>query len=304
MTGRLQILLPTHNGERFLPELLDSLSSQTYPEVLVSIRDDCSTDGTYSLLSAWAADRTNVSLSAGENLGAIKSFFYLLQNAGSDCKYFAFCDQDDVWLPDKVERAVAALGRYGCDEAAMYCSRFEYVDEGLKHLGYSKIPKRPGFANALVENIAPGCTVVLNRRARDILCERLPHNVPPHDWWCYLTLSALGKVIYDERPTIKYRQHAKNHTGGTPSPWELIRRRRARFLQQQEGTRLLSDQALEFKRCFGDLLSEQDGNILERFLSVRGSFGERVSYNAVMDVRRQTWSDTMILRALILMGRA
>jgi hypothetical protein len=118
-----------------------------------------------------------------------------------------------------------------------------------------------------------------------------------------LVISALGKIFYDERPGIKYRQHANNVTGAATTQWELFRRRFVRFLQHKRGDRLLSGQAVEFQQSFGDLLNTRDKKTLERFLSVRGSFGRRVSYNAVMDVWRQTWPDTMILRALILMGR-
>lgn len=301
--GRVNILLPTYNGERFLPELLSSISAQIYAKIRLSIRDDGSSDGSYAILSGWAVGRSDVYLSGGKNLGAMASFFHLLESSG-DSDYFAFADQDDVWLPEKVERAVAALREYGPDESVMYCSRIEYVDENLQHLGYSRIPKSPSFANALVENVATGCTMVLNRKARDLVCERLPQNAPPHDWWCYLVVSAFGRVIYDPRPSIKYRQHANNLTGGTASSWELFGRRRARFAKQRKGVRLLSDLAVEFNRCFGDRLKAQDKKTLERFLSVRGSFWERVSYNAAMDVWRQSWVDTLLLRALILMGRA
>lgn len=304
MSGRVNILLPTYNGMAYLPALLKSLLSQSYPGILLSVRDDCSADGTLAHLSGWAAGQTNVSLAHGEKLGAMASFFHLLQAAERGADFFAFCDQDDVWLPEKVERAVAALREYGPDESVMYCSRIEYVDENLQHLGYSRIPKSPSFANALVENVATGCTMVLNRKARDLVCERLPRNAPPHDWWCYLVVSAFGRVIYDPRPSIKYRQHANNLTGGTASSWELFGRRRARFAKQRKGVRLLSDLAVEFNRCFGDRLNARDKKTLERFLSVRGSFWERVSYNAAMDVWRQSWVDTLLLRALILMGRA
>ncbi len=304
MYGTVEVLLPTYNGAKFLLAMLKSISAQSYPNVLLTVRDDGSSDETHKLLLQYADCHPNMRVMQGERLGAMGSFFYLLQHAASDTEYFAFCDQDDVWLPDKVERAVAAIREHRADVPVLYCSRIECVDEELRHLGYLKVPRRIGFANALVENIAAGCTMVLNRRARNLICERLPLNAPFHDWWCYLAISALGEVIYDPRPAIKYRQHANNHTGATASAWELFRLRRARFLQHQEGARLMSDQAVEFKRCFGGLLSARDKEILDRFLSVRGSITERISYSAAMDVWRQSRLDTALLRALILMGRA
>jgi len=145
---------------------------------------------------------------------------------------------------------------------------------------------------------------VLNRSARELVCEKLPEKALIHDWWCYLVVSAFGRVIYDERTSIRYRQHANNVTGGTPSPLELFGRRFRRFLSHEKGRPLVSDQAAEFKRCFGDRLSVHDRETLERFLCVRGGLKERIFYNAAMDVWRQSWVDTMILRAMILVGRA
>jgi glycosyltransferase involved in cell wall biosynthesis len=304
MQDRVNVLVTTYNGAQFLREQLESIEVQTWPEICVTIRDDGSTDETTELLEAWAAGRSHVTVLGGSRLGVTKNFLTLLAHPDEESDYFAFADQDDVWLPDKVERAVSALRLCRADEPTMYCTRLEYADERLRHLGYTSVPKRLGFANALVENIATGCTMVMNRCARELVCEKLPDRALIHDWWCYLVVSAFGKVIYDERPSIRYRQHENNLTGGTPSRMELFMRRSLRFLRYEKGRPLVSDQAAEFNRCFGDRLGEQDREILERFLSIRGGLKERISYNAAMDVWRQSWVDTMILRAMILMGRA
>src|SRR5437868_8067638 len=100
MSCIVNILLPTHNGAKFLSGMLESISAQSYRDIILTIRDDGSTDETYSLLSAWAAGRPSVCVSSGKNLGAMRSFFHLLQSA-RDSDYFAFADQDDVWLPEK-----------------------------------------------------------------------------------------------------------------------------------------------------------------------------------------------------------
>jgi len=251
----------------------------------------------------WAESCPNVHRLQGPRLGAANSFFTLLDGCGDECDYFAFADQDDVWLPDKIERAVFSLGRHGTEEPMMYCSRAEYVDESLGHIGYSRIPKRVDFTNALVENIAIGCTVVLNRSARNLLRRRVPQKALMHDWWCYLVVSALGTVVFDERPGIKYRQHAGNAVGGTSSRVELLRQGITRFVRSSPSARLLSGQAMEFRRCFGDSLTQQKRRILDRFLTVRGNLWARLYYNATMDVWRQSWIDTATLRTMILMGR-
>lgn len=301
MNPKVNILLATYNGARFLCDQLRSIQLQTVPVARLTVRDDGSTDETTAVLEQWASGNPTVTLLRGQRLGVTGNFLTLLGSRDEDSDFFAFCDQDDVWLPDKLESALLALREYPVRVPVLYCSRVEYVDEGLRHQGYSKIPKRIGFANALVENIATGCTVVMNRCSRSLICERPPTNALLHDWWCYLVVSALGKVIYDERPSIKYRQHAGNQVGATASPAELFKRRLKRFYRRK--ARLLSDQAVEFRRCFGDLLTPQDKKTLDNFLSVREGIMKRVCYSGRMDVFRQSPMDTMILRALVLMGR-
>jgi glycosyltransferase involved in cell wall biosynthesis len=303
MQALVNILLTTYNGSKFLREQLESFDAQTLQPERVTIRDDGSTDDTNSLVETWAAARPGVTLLRGERLGVTNNFFALLAHRDDESEYFAFSDQDDVWLPNKIERAVAALGKFPADIPAMYCTRVEYVDENLQHLGYSRIPKGTGFGNALVENIATGCTMMLNRSARELVCTRIPEKAIIHDWWCYMAVSAFGQVIYDERPSIRYRQHANNLTGGTPSIIELFRRRFVRFLKQRKGALLVSDQAADFERCFGERLPAEHRRTLKRFLLVREGLKERISYSAGMDVWRQSSLDTAILRALIVMGR-
>lgn len=302
MKYRVNVLLATYNGARYLREQLESIEKQTLPIACITVRDDGSTDGSDVLVHEWAESRPSVRQVQGPRLGAANSFFTLLDSCGDECDYFAFADQDDVWLPDKIERAVSSLGRHSTEEPAMYCSRVEYVDESLGHIGYSQIPKKVDFANALVENIARGCTVVLNHSARSLLSRRIPQETIMHDWWCYLVVSALGNVVFDEWPSVKYRQHGCNVVGGTSSRIELFRRGITRFVGSSPRV-LLSDQAIEFHRCFGDSLTQQKRRILDRFLTVRGNLWARLYYNVTMDVRRQSWIDTATLRTMILMGR-
>lgn len=304
MVGRVQILLPTYNGRRYLAELLSSLLTQTHPQCLVTIRDDDSTDNSYELLSDWARGKSNVRLSRGDRLGPASSFFTLLHGADPDCEYFAFCDQDDVWLPEKIDNAVSMMKTADKTRPLLYCSRIAYVDSSLRRLGYSPLPKRICFSNALVENVATGCTIVINQAARELLADgnRIPSYVVMYDAWCYLAISALGDVIFDPRPTVLYRQHQSNALGGTPSRSRLWCRRMRRLLRRPASLGYLA-QAREFQRCFGPLLCPGDTRILENFLACGSDFGARAAYALRMEVRRQTWSDNAVLRGLIVAGR-
>lgn len=298
------MLLSTYNGERFLPQLLESLERQSHPAARITIRDDGSTDGTFQLVAEFAARRSDVRLIRGRRLGITQSFLALLQTADRSCDYFAFCDQDDVWEPKKLQDAVETLQRHNPGKALLYCSAVEYVDSELRHLGYSTPPREVSFANALVENVATGCTIVLNRSAQDIVTAKLPCNPLAHDWWCYLVVSSFGKILYEPRPNIKYRQHQGNAIGVALKPWKQFKRRLKRFRETGSEGFKFTEQARMFYEHFDTSLSPQHRSTLKCLLEVQESFWSRISYAARMGVVRQSKLDTAILRLLIALGRA
>lgn len=213
----VQVLLATYNGARFLPEQLASLEAQQEAAWQLWWRDDGSTDGSVALLEAFAA-RTGRAAPAGTppgRAGAMGSFMHLLA-AAPPGGHYAFCDQDDVWLPAKLRRAQAALAELGEDRPALYCGRQRLVDTALRPTGLSPLPGRPlGFRNALVQNVVTGCTLVLNDAARRLVLAAPP---PPagsmHDWWCYLLVSGAGGAMrFDPEPGLLYRQHGGNAVG-------------------------------------------------------------------------------------------
>lgn len=299
----MNVLLSTFNGEKFLPQLLESLERQSHPATRITIRDDGSTDGTIQLVTEFAARRSDVALISGRRLGVTQSFLALLQAADGGCNYFAFCDQDDVWEPKKLQNAVEMLERYSPSEALLYCSAVEYVDSELRHLGYSRPPREIGFANALVENVPTGCTIVLNRSARQIVTAKLPCNPLAHDWWCYLVVSAFGRVCYEHRPSIKYRQHQHNAVGVALKPWEQFRRRLKRFRESGPEGLKFTEQARMFYEHFNTSLGPQHRQTLRCFLKVREGVWSRIVYAARMGVTRQSKLDKAILRLLIALGR-
>lgn len=213
------ILLSTYQGEAYLPAQLASLAAQTCADWHLFWRDDGSSDGS----AAWMARQARATR-IGDNLhrGAAQSYWRLLGALDEGPQAVAFCDQDDVWKPEKLAWAVQALEQVPAGMPALYCARQQWVNAQMRPLGLSPLPQRPvGFANALVQNIATGCTIVLNRSAHRLLRQAPP---PPdgllHDWWALLLVSgAGGRVIYDPRPALLYRQHRGNLVGARRGWW-------------------------------------------------------------------------------------
>jgi len=206
---RVNILLSTFNGEAYLEELLVSLNKQTYKNIRVIVRDDGSTDSTPNILRNFAK-KNNFQVIYGKNIGVIKSFYTLVKELDSKDELYAFCDQDDIWLPNKVERAVTILSKEKA--GTLYCSNLEYVDENLKHIKFTQLPTNLSFNNAITENIAIGCTIMFDEQLKKKFLEADPRDMLMHDWWMYLLASTFGSIRYDEYCGILYRQHSLSVT--------------------------------------------------------------------------------------------
>ncbi len=301
---RVTVILSTYNGGAFLQPLLDSLYRQTHASTTILVRDDGSTDSTPAILERERlASRIKI-LSGNTKLGAAGSFAELLRaSARTTTDFVAFCDQDDIWLPNKIARAVAAIAETGNDVAAAYCSRLEIVDVTLAHVGFTNIPERIGFGNALVENICVGCTLVLNRTAIDLVCRNFPANVMTHDWWCYLVISCFGRIVYDADAHIRYRQHGGNVFGVAGGRWDRLRRALRRFAPAGDGQRWQSDQAAAFLAAFGDNVPHEKLPILRRFVDAKTSWHVRLGLAISNAIWRQRRLDDLVWRALILLNR-
>ena len=212
------ILMCTFNGEQFLQEQLESIASQTHKNWVLWISDDGSSDQTWSILHsvqrAWGSER--IILSQGPRQGFARNFLSLACRSDIEAEYFAFSDQDDIWLPDKLSRALSMLEGQPDNQALLYGSRTRMVDANGEDLGISKLqPKTLTFSNALVQNVAGGNTMMFNRVLIETIRFAGPQvNIVSHDWWLYLVTTAThGKMIFDQTPYILYRQHKGNVVG-------------------------------------------------------------------------------------------
>ncbi len=303
--ARVAILLATYMGERFLPAQLDSLVAQTEQDWVLYWRDDGSNDRTVSLLEAFGAGpgrgRTVRVTSPAERLGPNGSFLALLRVAAArDGTAVAFADQDDVWLPDKLTRGMSALG--DDDTPTLYCSRQILVDAELRPLGESApLPPPPGFPAALTQNIATGCTMLLNRSAARLVAESRPPSATLHDWWSYLVVSAHGgRLITDPQPTVKYRQHGSNMVGAPRSPplraLAALKRGPDMFMN------VLRAHVAALRAQPGLMTDEARRAVEVMHTGLYGTWRDRLAALRLMGLRRQTWHETMLFRWWFLVG--
>lgn len=295
----VQVLMSAYNGEKYLREQLDSILGQDYKRIEVLIRDDGSTDETLSILKEYGEQYENVAYYAGENIGVQNSFFDLMKHADKEADYYAFSDQDDVWLPEKIKRAVELLESEDEKIPLLYAGKTSPVDEQLNVIPM-KIRHhdiKPSFGNALVENVCTGCTEVFNRELLELVIKKLPGFTVMHDWWLYLTAAAFGKVIYDKKECILYRQHAKNQVG-MQCTWydELIKR--TKNLRKHSGA--LREQAIQFREVYGIGYKES------RLTDWVADYKRKLSYRFILvsssAVYRQRKIDDVIFRGLFLFG--
>jgi len=263
-TMSLTVVLATHNGVRWLPDLLESLARQTLVPVRLSILDDASTDGTWELVrdAAMPGGQTVVGRQES-NVGAVRTFERLLSMVGTE--YFALCDQDDVWLPDKLEKSVSLLESSGAD---LVYTDLRVVDEGLRELALSlwrlsNILPVTGRAVVplILKNSVTGCTVV-GRTSMLRKALPFPPGIPMHDWWLGLVAACGNGVAPLPEATVLYRQHGGNEVGAARFGYRGLRSRLDRegtmlgtYLQDRLDARLalidgLQEHGLMSGRCF------------------------------------------------------
>lgn len=261
---KVQVLLSSYNGEKFISEQIDSILEQKDVEVKILIRDDGSSDSTLDIIAKYHND--NIEVIKANNVGATKSFFELIRLAG-DADYYAFSDQDDVWLDYKLSAAVNKLKDHD-NIPAVYCSNTLLVDSNLNLIKKENKKPKISLESALIKNYATGCTVVFNKELMKFLKMNTNVDVPYHDWWVNLVALSIGGVsIFDDNAYIKYRQHGNNVVGGSGSFWLKWKSRLKRFFGVPFGRDVTASIILEIykgiesnKRAILNLLANYRNN--------------------------------------------
>lgn len=242
----ISILMAAYNGEKYIREQIDSILAQTEQNWILYIRDDGSTDGTPEIIHEYAMKYPGMIIPVHDTLGGlgcIRNFMAALKYAQSD--YYMFCDQDDIWLPDKAEKTLKAMkaaeqsaetektgynaevnfaGKAAgtqnirCSLPVCVHTDLEVVDENGQQIHPSFVEKLDldvrgaNFASLIYSNVLTGCTMMINQAMKELLSE-MPDSCMMHDQWIGLLAEGCGKRVYLPEATIRYRQHGDNVMG-------------------------------------------------------------------------------------------
>ena len=267
---KVAVILGFYNGNKYIEEQINSILDQTFKNIDIFIFDDQSKEKIE--LKKIKINNNNIIkiIKRKKNVGYAKNFLLGLKEAGSKYDFYAFSDQDDIWEKDKIIRGINALNIKDFKFPKLYCSRTTYYNSDCSiEIGSSKIhSKKPTFANAILQNIAGGNTILMNKLARSLLIKTVnSERFISHDWWCYQIISgAGGEVIFDKNKTLKYRQHGHNLIGKNNGFQDI----KSRILEFALGkVKKWSDVNLNNLINYKYLLSKANIEVLENFLKAR-----------------------------------
>ncbi|MBD5854217.1 glycosyltransferase family 2 protein [Lactococcus lactis] len=206
--------MSTYNGEKFVAEQIESIQKQTFRNWNLIIRDDGSKDKTLEIIDEFISKDKRIKLIKSKNIGVINSFYELIKSDQAD--FYFFSDQDDYWLPEKLDIMLSEAKKYDNNTPKMYYSDLKVVDKNLKVINNSMIKSQSGHPNTelvqeLTENTVTGGASMINH----VLASqwKTTNDIIMHDWYLALLASGIGELIYIDKATYLYRQHDSNVLG-------------------------------------------------------------------------------------------
>lgn len=306
MDKKVIILMSTYNGSKYIKEQLDSILNQTYKNIEIIIRDDGSKDDTVKILEEYKNKCKQIKYYQGKNIGPARSFIELIKNVPEN-NYFAFSDQDDVWLKNKIERAVEKIEKIEKEKNVpiLYFSNTQLVDANLNKIKNIKkiVKKKINLGNALIENIATGCTMVFNNE----LCKLLKNidlkeiiNGYLHDSLAYRIAFCTGRVIYDDESYILYRQHENNVIGNSSSIKDKLTKRKKNI---KRSINLRSNMAKFILKKFNNYIDEEKKYIIKEVALYKSNTLKKMNLLFDMKIKRMNIIDDILYRIGILMEK-
>lgn len=299
MDKKVAILISTYNGEKYLREQLDSILNQTYKNIEIVIRDDGSQDSTIEIIKEYQKKYSNIVLKEGTNVGFIKSFFQLLRITNAD--YYAYCDQDDIWIENKIELAVNLLNQADNSKPNMAFGNSDYYDENMNLISVGEKGKSFSFQNSLYECVSQGMTMTINELAKQIIIDNMPEKCLFHDWWTYMICSGMGEILYSDETVVKYRRFAKNATAEGQSTLKVFLWRIEKLISDS-GMKDIRIQQLEYKKMFYSKLDNKNQKILDIFVQEKYNFLKALRKTFYPQKLRRKLTDDLMVRILFLFG--
>lgn len=302
MMRHVQVIMSSYNGEKHIVRQLDSIMSQVNVEVSVLIRDDGSHDNTVEILRQYKENHRNLEILEGENIGWKKSFLEGLNKAG-EADYYAFSDQDDVWMNEKLCRCIELLERNKQNDSVpmlVHCNRYS-CNEELKpfEVQSMKIPRPLSKKNALTQEYAQGCTIVMNAAARKLVTRIRPDDKAAHDFWTGLVCYYFGEVYYlDERLIYHIRYDDSASFAG-----DIKGGQRNRFKQLIFGKDVYYNPANDLLRGYDDLLTDEEKSFLRTAMLASKSWINRLMILFDTGFRRISFGGTLLFKLCVLLGK-
>lgn len=296
----VQVLMSTYNGEKYLKEQIESILSQEGVNVSLLIRDDGSKDNTKGIIKEYLND-DRVSLFEGENIGFVKSFLTLL-DMSFDADYYAFADQDDVWVGDKLKCAIDMLMMEDQSIPLLYCSSLQRVDEKLNYLNIQDYPGLIiNLPSMLTRGRLAGCTFVFNNALRNLVRTSSTVNMhASHDSWVLLAcLACGGKVIFDQESHILFRRYGTNTSIDGGSLLNRVRYEFRYFGKYKDNRLNTADELLSF---FDNKITEDSRNFLEKVSTYKKNILNRIRLAFCRDLNCGIKLSNIITTLTVLFG--
>ena len=270
---KVVVLMSTYNGEKYLEEQIESLLSQKNVCIEILVRDDGSSDNTLNILKKYKA-KQQLNYYIGKNVGPARSFMDLIYHAPKS-DYYALCDQDDIWLDDKLIIAVNKLKKQDNNLPALYYGKPRLVDKDLNRIkgsiGYGDYMTT--FAASFINSNAIGCTFVFNNKLLCLIKNSNPNYLNIHDAWIHkVNLAVNGRVLYDHDVHMLYRQHSNNTIGSNPSSLKKVLKK-FKNSRKTRGEKL--NTIIELMDCYGRNMSFENRELCNIIINYKKSIRDK-----------------------------
>lgn len=285
----VDIIMAVYNGERYLMEQIESILTQTFPVWRILVSDDGSTDQSLEIIETYKLqypDRFVILHGKENNKGVCTNFLTALNE--SNAQYIMFSDQDDVWLPEKINHTLQKMlneeQKLSSEMPLLIHTDLQVVDVDLKLISesffeYQGLNKYNHKLNELlVQNVVTGNTIMINRALANYL-QQVPQYAVMHDMWLALVAAAFGKIIFLDEPTVLYRQHSLNCIGAKKRySWNKI----VHIQQIKNNLCRQYKQAAEFKEIYGSKLP----NDIQEMLYCYSRFNEMTIFKRISMMKK------------------